>query len=418
MNSENLSTSSIVQNVRFAATTREEMSKSLIEAKSKSTISKSKWAMSMFQNWFNQWKIRLDDVPKVLKDIEEFTPSDLNHCLQYFFCDMRKTDKDRSMYPPQTQKEICAAIQYHFNDTMNWQISIFKDKDFTESRKVLDAQMKKAARLGLVQQKKRASIITINDEELLWNNGSFGWANPRQLINTLIYFIGLHFSLRAGEEHRNLVYGESSQIKLLCDNDGNEYLEYTEHFSKNKTFGLKNCRMDPKCTRVYARENKEKCPIEIYKRYISHRPESNGKNGHSAFYLAIIDNPATNVWYKASPIGVHSIRDVTKRLLKSLNPSEFYTNTSLRRTAQTRLTEANIAPAVISKKTGRISTAATSAYVDSAVFEKRMSTVLHGESESTKTLIVNTERIEINPPEKKMRVEIDGEKNKIIITFD
>ena len=321
-----------------------------------------------------------------------------------------------------------AALQYYFNDSMNWQISIFKDEIFSQSRKVLDAEMKKAARQGFVKPKRRASVITVASEEELWENGSFGWSNPRQLIYTLIYFLGIHFSLRAGEEHRNLDFGESSQIKLKRDEDGQEYLEYIERFSKNKKFGLKNCRMDPKCTRVYGRENKGKCPIEVYKRYVSHRPESHGKQGNSAFYLAVIDKPTSEVWYKASPLGVHSIRKVTKNLFKSLNTSEYVTNTSLRRTAQMRLTQANVAPDVVSKKTGRISAAATSAYVDASTFEKKMSSILHGEDECfsekpiSSRILINShqsQQVVINPVEsKKMKVEIDGEKKKIFVTFD
>ena len=93
-----------------------------------------------------------------------------------------------------------------------------------------------------------------------------------------------------------------------------------------------------------------------------------------------------------------------------------------------RLTEANLPPEIISKKTGRISAGATSAYVDASVFEKRMSSILHGEDicaeekSTSSTVVINSQRsekIEINPIEKKkMKVEIDGEQRKIIVTFD
>ena len=45
---------------------------------------------------------------------------------------------------------------------------------------------------------------------------------------------------------------------------------------------------------------------------------NNGKSCN-AFYLTIIDNPTTNTWYKPSPIGIHTIESVTKRLTSALN---------------------------------------------------------------------------------------------------
>ena len=60
-------------------------------------------------------------------------------------------------------------------------------------------------------------------ENSLLECGSFGSADPRQLLNTLKYFFGLH--LRAGKEHRELVFGNNSQITLDVDSTCDQYLE-------------------------------------------------------------------------------------------------------------------------------------------------------------------------------------------------
>ena len=80
-----------------------------------------------------------------------------------------------------------------------------------------------------------------------------------------------------------------------------------ERVSKNKQYGLKNSRMEPKQTRIYALPNNpERCIVNLYKKYISHRPETNGGKSCKSFYLAAksnyTDGPANLVqmftsWY-------------------------------------------------------------------------------------------------------------------------
>lgn len=366
---------------RFAETSTEELNRSLENSVPQNTRNKSKWAMNIFRKWLSEWRVRIDDdTTKVLKDIEEFTKGDLDYCLQYFYSDLRKRSGDR--YPPQTQKDVATGIQFYFNNMLNWNISLFNDNDFMKSRRCLNAQMKIAAQEGLVKPTRKAITIPQEAENDLWENGTFGWSTPKQLQDTLIYYFGLHFSLRAAQEHRNLIYGANSQITLNKDDLGCEYLQYVERMSKNKTFGLKTARMEPKSTVLYARADKLRCPVECYKRYISLRPEANGGKPCEAFYLGI-GNSKNGPWYKSVPLGLHSIQNTTKDLFKSIDLKGFVSNTSLRRTAQTRLLQGGVQKEVIQKKTGRLSDSADSAYIDGKVFERKMSSVLYGEVSKT-----------------------------------
>ena len=211
--------------------------------------------MNMFTRWLNEWKTRLDGQSKVIKDCSEMTASDLDYCLQYFIAELRKQDHRR--YPPCTLKEIIACIQHHFQNSFERSWSVFKDAQFFKSRKLLDAEMKLSAKKGNVKPKKRAAAISLDFEDALWNNGTFGRSNPKQLVSTLIYHLGLHFALRACQEHRDLEYGAGSQITLEVDpHNRRERLRYVEKCSKNKKFGIKQCRLDPKVTFVYSHDNK------------------------------------------------------------------------------------------------------------------------------------------------------------------
>lgn len=369
---------------RFKCVTSTDIDRTVQEAIPQNTLNKSNWAYKIFSDWLIVWRERLDDVLKILKPIEEFSTGDLDYALQYFYMEMRK--KSGELYPPQTQKEIVAGIQWYLNRNFNWNISLFNDAAFTQSRKVLDAAMKSAAKQGCVRASKQAEVISMEQERAFWENGCLGSSNPRQLINSLVYLLGLHLSLRASQEHRDLEYGVDGQIQLKTGTDGCEFLEYTERISKNKRFGIKHARMQPKCTRVYANhENLQRCPVSLYKCYLSHRPEANNRPGCSAFYLSVIANPKDNCWYKAIPLGVHTIQEATRSIVSSLGqPGDgFISNTSLRRTAQNRLVQAGVPREIIHKKTGRVSEQADLAYTSATAYEKSMSMILSGNSSSS-----------------------------------
>jgi hypothetical protein len=45
-----------------------------------------------------------------------------------------------------------------------------------------------------------------HEEEMMWAKGLLGDADPRTLLNTLVFLFGKFFALRSGEEHRNLTF--------------------------------------------------------------------------------------------------------------------------------------------------------------------------------------------------------------------
>ncbi len=399
---------------RFVEVSAEDIENCVKSRVPKNTVKKVEWVVRLFRKWKDEWCGRLGNQRKVYKSMEEFDKSDLDLCLQFFLCEVRKVDG--SKYPPQTLKEMVAMLQHYFVYTLKKPLSIFGDAEFAESRAVLDGQMKALAKEGLVLPKKRACSISRDDEELLWVNGTFGTSNPRQLLHTLIYHLGLHLSLRACQEHKDLVFGENSQLSLLVDENGIEFLRYTERMSKNKRFGLKCTRFDPKVTFIYPCENLNRCVVAMYKMYVSHRPPTASQE--SAFYLTPMENPQTDIWYKNVPLGIHSIEKVTKQLMSSISDGKFVSNTSLRRTCKQRLVEAGVSKEVAEKKTGRISDAADSCYVDANTCAKQMSTILYGQSMSQSSCAVEPASSSTTENStKRMKIEADGVSNRVTITF-
>ena len=62
-------------------------------------------------------------------------------------------------------------------------------------RKTLDNTMKYTAKSGTGLIVKKAQVITFDEEECC-GNIKIGFANPRKLLHTVFYLLGLKFALR------------------------------------------------------------------------------------------------------------------------------------------------------------------------------------------------------------------------------
>ena len=107
---------------------------------------------------------------------------------------------------------------------------------------------------------------------------------PELLRNTImiLFVFGNCFALRAAQEHRNLGT-KNSQLSLHTDESGAEYLQYVEHVSKSNNGGPPYLQIKNKVVRAYENvEKPERCPVKLYKKYISHVPSETSDN---SFYL-------------------------------------------------------------------------------------------------------------------------------------
>ena len=59
-------------------------------------------------------------------------------------------------------------------------------------------------RQGIRAQHKHASVITVDDENVLWEQGKFGDTSPRVLQHTVFFYCGLQFCLRGTQEQYDM----------------------------------------------------------------------------------------------------------------------------------------------------------------------------------------------------------------------
>ncbi len=105
----------------------------------------------------------------------------------------------------------------------------------------------------------------------MWESGILGESNPEQLLNTVIFLLGIHLSLHAVDEHKSLKLGCYSPIKVKFDKKLNcKYLEYVEQRSKNHQGGTKDFNKKPKVVTAYANiDQPSHYMVHLYEKYIS-----------------------------------------------------------------------------------------------------------------------------------------------------
>ncbi len=182
-----------------------------------------------------------------------------------------------------------------------------------------------------------------------------GEDEPDTLRNTIVYLLGLNFTLRGGAEQRNLHRpGFNPQISVCRDSEGVKYLKYVEDsHSKTNQGGLTSQKSRPKEAKVYGSDDPEKNVVCLYEKYTSLLPP-NGK--HPSLYKFVLKRPLPNGWYSDNQVGQNTLQKIVKTLCEKAGLSgEKFCNHSLRATCATRMYQARVEEQVIQQFTGHSS---------------------------------------------------------------
>ena len=191
--------------------------------------------------------------------------------------------KDGLEYEPESLRIMLAALDRHLKE-QNYGYSLSKDRQFHQSKLVLEGKAKLLRQEGKRKRPNAAKALSSTEEDMLWESEKLGDHSPRVLSQTMWWILTQHFGLRGRQEHHSMTVEEFTFHK---DDNGVEYITFNENPTKTRQGGLKVKRR-PVLPKMFATGGL-RCPVRLFREYLSHRPLCLADNG--PFYLARIENP-------------------------------------------------------------------------------------------------------------------------------
>ena len=271
-----------------------------------------KWCLAMYRAWM--WlrnRIYPGSITVDLDNIGTISKEALVHDLSHFIVETRK--KNGEEFPPKTLKHIILMIQMYLS-SVGLVYEFLEDQCFIGLRNCLDNKMKINAKKGLGRHVRKADPLEPEHLEKLWDGGYLGVDTPRKLSNTILFLLGINFSLHAGGEHRALKRpGFDPQVRIVSIN-GQDCLEYVEDLAtKTNQGGLKHEQLNAKNSVVYPCRVKNRCPVEIFKIYMSKLPVGS----EPCLYLKCNSKKGIakgGSWFLDRPIGKCTLGKVVARV--------------------------------------------------------------------------------------------------------
>ncbi len=280
------------------------------------------------------------------------------------FVDKNGVTKD---YEPDSLTSLHRGIARYLRES-KYSHDIITSPDFEKSRKTLEARRKELKCKGLGNKPNKADALTPEEENRLWSSGQLNLSgDARVLQNTIFFLIAKLLGFRGADEHRQLAWGD---LQLKVDMDGNEYLQWNERKTKTRNGQPANIR--PYQPKIYCSENKERCPIECFKLYASHRP-AEMKLESSPFYLSVkkTKKAKDNVWCNRSAMGKNYIGKIMKEMCLSAGIKGNKTNHSIRKTMCTNLLHAGVPPTLIQQLSGHKNVQSVNNYATASEIQQR-----------------------------------------------
>lgn len=251
------------------------------------------------------------------------------------------------------------------------------DPAFKTSRDAKAAKVKKLKAAGKGNRPQRAMPISIADEKKMWENGQMGSHSPMALTRAVWYQLSMSFGLRGRHEARQMAWGD---VTLKTDSDGDEYLEFSERLTKTRTGG-ENTGSRAFSPKAFQGENKQQCPVYLYKEYARRRP-ADFCTPDSPFFLAVNNKRKedSDIWFARGPLGKNSLGTLMKTACEEAGITGRHTNHSVRKTAVKRMLDAGCPAEYAAQLTGHKNVASLRGYAEACedVQKKMARSVLTG----------------------------------------
>lgn len=210
--------------------------------------------------------------------------------------------------------------------------------------------MKDGTRKGLAVKFKKAERqeVTAEEEELFWSKGLLGNETATSLLNTIYYYNGKLFGLRA-REHRELRY-----INIRVENN---FIVFDESVSKTFHGGLNDLKYKPRLVKHFCHElgcQHSRCLVEIYELYLS-KIEELAKSIDAFYFKPHRDGRVFG--FEKVPVGINTLNKILPIKLCAAVGLPKKTSHCLRVTCATNLFQNGVEEKIIRERTGHRSNA-------------------------------------------------------------
>ena len=225
----------------------------------------------------------------------------------------------------------------------------------------LDSVSSELHRKGIGAQRKSASVITFEDENVLWERGLLGDDSPRVLQHTVFYHAGMQFCLWGIQEHYDMRRQQLVRVPAdLQIYDEQVYYKYVEFVSKNNQHRFKDTNASNKEVKVHAIPGCFRCLVKLLDKYLEKLPLD-----AQYVYMRPLDKiqtSPTKPWYTKQRVGYNTIKGFILKLFATSGLEGLHTNHSLRATSITRMFKADVPEKIIAEKSGHKSLKALRMY--------------------------------------------------------
>ena len=270
---------------------------------------------------------------------------------------------DGTEYTPRTLYLLLAGIQRHIRKVNpSSSINIFQDIEFKPVKHVCDSVFKRLHAKGIGTETKATAVLSVTEEDGLWESGVMGLDTPVGLLNAVFFYNGKKFCLRGGAEHRNLKLSQiKKEITVVDGKMVNSYV-YQEFGSKNNQGGFSSLNLQNKVVKQHE-SSSSKCHVKILDKYLQVLPPDASSN--DVFYLkplksVPLDSDAP--WFSSVPIGKNKLNGLLKEMCAEAGITGNFTNHSLRAYGATTLFQSGVSEKLIQQQTGHRSTDALRQY--------------------------------------------------------
>lgn len=262
--------------------------------------------------------------------------SELDNHLRKFYAEART--KDGQSYSRSSLLCLRNSIERHLNNPpFNRGIKFVKNPEFQQSNQMLNSKLKVQKQEGKenVSHKpviESGDLIKLRSSTALRGNTALG------LLRNVWFHVVLYWCRRGVEGLRNL---KSESFTFCKDDEGREYVTMAhDEATKNHPGGAADIESFEKHGRMYkSSEDPNLDGISCLKRFLTKRnPRC------SAFFQypkrKFLESDDT--WYDNKPLGINKLSTMMKEISSEANLSKIYTNHSVRATAITLWSDANV----------------------------------------------------------------------------